>query len=1369
MGRVVLVLALLGTLACNGPASAAPLPRERVPATLEPWVDWVLHDQTERLCPGRFDGAGERRCAWPTRLELDLKADGAVFTQHWQVLQESWVALPGEPGRWPQDVRAGEQSLPVVERPQGVPSVRLAPGLWVVTGRFLWERVPEVLRVPPNSGTLSLRVEGRAVSFPDLEADGRLWVRTRAARPTREGMANALSLRVFRLIADDLPLRVMTRLELDVAGEVREEVLGPALLCGSIPLALDSPLPARLEPDGRLRIQVRPGQWRITLSARYPGPIEGVSLSAVDPPWPAQELWALEAHNDLRLVTPGGAQVVDPRQTDLPAEWQSLPAYRLRAGETLTLLQVRRGDPDPEPDRLSLARSLWLDFDGTGYSVQDRVVGQVTRSWRLEAGEPLGLGQVSVDGQPQLITRAPGSEGVGVELRRGGLNLVADSRIAGAGQPALGWRHDFHDVSMRLNLPPGWRLLAAWGPDSVQQSWVSGWTLLDLFLVLVIAVAVGRLWGWPWGVLALAALALAYHEPGAPRQVWLHVLGAAALLRVVPAGRLQRVIRLYRGAALLALALLTLPFALAQVRIALYPQLEMPWLALGEEGDGQAGALADEVAAAPGATEPLPAPPAQPMVQERRAGVLALSKALSLASEAEVPRYEPGARVQTGPGLPRWTWRTVDMAWNGPVRADQGLGLLLLPPAGGLLWRLLQVALLLLLAARALDFGRGLGERLRARAPVALLGVLGVALLGGAPRPALADFPSAELLEELRERLLAPPECLPACARIPWMQLELADRVLRIRLEVHGLADAAVPLPGGVAQWQAEQVLLERDGASGQQGAVTEPLAGLARDEQGVLWARLPAGRHRLLLTGPLPERDRVQLPLPLAPQRVEVRAEGWRVEGLHEDGLPDEHLQLLRIAQAPGSTPSALEPTALPPLLQVARTIRLGLDWRVETRVTRTAGQGAAAVQVPLLPGETVNSPGVRVEHGKVLVSLGAGQEEAVWESGLQRVDRLTLRAPDETAWYEVWRLDASAIWRVSMSGIPVVHHQAQGRWLPQWRPWPGEGVTLEVSRPRAVEGSTLTVDGVSLGVSPGQRATDVRLEAVLRSSQGTQHTLQLPADAELQRVTVDGRAQPVRAQGRRVTIALEPRTQVLGLEWRQPSGMGTRFVTAPVDLGSAPVNLVMDLQVPRGRWVLLAGGPGVGPAVLFWGLLVLLVPLSLALGRSGLTPLRGHHWLLLGIGLSQVEALAALLVVGWLFALALRCRAKSLDRPWRFNLLQVGLALLTLAALAVLFQAVQGGLLALPDMQVAGNGSDGARLRWFLDRAGAQLPQAWVVSLPLAVYRLLMLAWALWLAFALLGWLRWGWACYSSGGLWRALRLARPGAGGTGAAAPG
>ena len=45
-------------------------------------------------------------------------------------------------------------------------------------------------------------------------------------------------------------------------------------------------------------------------------------------------------------------------------------------------------------------------------------------------------------------------------------------------------------------------------------------------------------------------------------------------------------------------------------------------------------------------------------------------------------------------------------------------------------------------------------------------------------------------------------------------------------------------------------------------------------------------------------------------------------------------------------------------------------------------------------------------------------------------------------------------------------------------------------------------------------------------------------------------------------------------------------------------------------------------------------------------------------------------------------------------------------------------------------------------------------MLSVPLWVYRVLILGWALWLAAALVGWLRWGFVCFTTGGAWRSLR---------------
>ena len=192
----------------------------------------------------------------------------------------------------------------------------------------------------------------------------------------------------------------------------------------------------------------------------------------------------------------------------------------------------------------------------------------------------------------------------------------------------------------------------------------------------------------------------------------------------------------------------------------------------------------------------------------------------------------------------------------------------------------------------------------------------------------------------------------------------------------------------------------------------------------------------------------------------------------------------------------------------------------------------------------------------------------------------------------------------------------------------------------------------------------------------------------------------------------------------------------------------------MPASRWILFAGGPSLGPAVLFWSVLPVLALVAVGLGRVRATPLRARHWLLLGIGLTQVPAAAALAVAAWLLALGWRRERGATIGGRGFDLVQVGLVAWTLAALAILFFAVRQGLLGAPDMQIAGNGSSAAALHWYQDRSPALLPRAWVLSTPLFVYRLLMLAWALWLAQALLRWLRWGWDSFGAGGYWHPLR---------------
>src|SRR5690606_31521018 len=124
------------------------------------------------------------------------------------------------------------------------------------------------------------------------------------------------------------------------SGAPREIVTGEILLQDFVPLMLKSALPARIEDNKNLRIQVKPGHWEIELTARHIGPLNSLAYHATSELWPSTELWAFVANRALRTVQVEGAEAVDPRQTNLPPEWAEYPAYRVHEGAELNLYEV---------------------------------------------------------------------------------------------------------------------------------------------------------------------------------------------------------------------------------------------------------------------------------------------------------------------------------------------------------------------------------------------------------------------------------------------------------------------------------------------------------------------------------------------------------------------------------------------------------------------------------------------------------------------------------------------------------------------------------------------------------------------------------------------------------------------------------------------------------------------------------------------------------------------------------------------------------------------------------------------------------------------------------------------------------------------
>ncbi len=388
----------------------------------------------------------------------------------------STCRCPATPPFFPRDVTLdGRPAL--LRRLGDTPALALPRGEHRVAGRFSWARLPESLPLPREIAIVGLRLRGAAVARPHREAGGLLWLAAREAEANEE---DGLSIEVYRRIEDGVPALLETRLLLRVSGAARELDLGEPLPADFEPYELESGLPARFGRDRRLRVQLRAGEWSLRLAARSRGPLAELAGAARPAPWPGEEIWVFAANPAVRAVRLEGGAGIDPQRTSLPVEWKSLPAFQIAAGDVLRFEELRRGEPQPPPDEVQVARIFWLAMDGDRFTSRDHLAGVLNQGGRLEILPPAALGRAAFAGADQVITRSPDGATAGVEVRSGSLDLEADATYPRGGElPAVGWNRDAGQLNVDLRVPPGWTLLGATGVDVTSGAWVDRWSLLD--------------------------------------------------------------------------------------------------------------------------------------------------------------------------------------------------------------------------------------------------------------------------------------------------------------------------------------------------------------------------------------------------------------------------------------------------------------------------------------------------------------------------------------------------------------------------------------------------------------------------------------------------------------------------------------------------------------------------------------------------------------------------------------------------------------------------------------------------------------------------------------------------------------------------
>lgn len=1325
-----------------------------LPPELSAWQGWVNKDLPERYCPWQDDSA-TKRCLFVLQTNLQATNTGASFVQVVQSYSEQFWQLPGEQQQWPLNVKIqllddsgnpiGSEKALAVRDMRSTPEIELPMGRVRISADYRWSELPAALLLPYGTPPVSLSIDGKAVAQP-------LWDQTRLllrATPSAEQAQSTVQMRVFRLLTDDIPYQLTTIIRLDVSGPSRELKLPMPLPAGFVLAGIDGDLPVTLRQDGTLSVSAISGNHQIQLKALRLSADATIIKPQLPEPWPAQEVWAYQGNSQLRTAQLQGAPSIDPQQSDAPAHWSGFAQYLVSSPEPLSL-QVLAGPANSERDEVSIERQMWLSPITEKFTVEDRLSGSLHSTARLSLLPPLQAGRVEVDGQARLINQLKANTGgAGVEIRSPALAVSALSELSTMTTlPVHGWDLQAESVTTRVNLPDGWAAVAVFGGSEVYGDWLHAWDLWDMFLVMLLTVAAYRLLGLPAAGALLLWLLLSYQKPDAPHWLWLFVFATMAVAKFAT-GKFAKLSQWCTKAVLLLLGIALLNFTTQQIRYAVYPQLA---------ADGSQTAMFQHERFAD-AAQPMavastaPAPEAaiqlaeqeQSQMETRKVERIEVTGSRIKRSDYEsvsqqpdllygVQSTDPANKIQTGPAAPEWNSRQLVVRFAGPVSAEQQWSMVVAPAWLHSFARILLVVLSLFLFWQLLlPWREKLQNLVRGAAVKPVAGLLFCVLALPVPDASAQSMPSPELLQQLQEHLNQPAACVPNCASIEQVKIKSTASQLQIQMTVHSQDFHVYRLP--VAADLSTQVRL-----NGQAAALV--------NDENVLLAALPSGVHIFDISVDVENINQLNLTFSQHWHDLQTELSKWQMTPQLTEGEGRWQVRLDRQESATSKEPTSSQAIAGRALVE--RHLVLGLVWQVQTHVTRLdSSTEMLRLDYPLLPGEQALTD-FKQQDGNIQITLAPGQNELWFNSNLPLSSTLALSSQEQQLYVERWMLKASPDWHVTSNGNAGQFASAQ---QPIWRPWPTEKVELQFEKPQALPGAVLTVLGSRLHISQGEQVQHASLSLKLLASQTEPLKVSLPAGIQLTKASLNDTLLPRQLTGADYQLQVPPGTHQLLLEWDQAQSMPLHLVTPAIKLNVASANIWLELEKPNDRWLLALGGPRSGPAMLFWGILALALALAWMVAKSGFTPFKLRDAVLLYVGMSAINlwvpvALSfAFVLVGW------RGRQSTLQGNWA-RLSVLGLLVFLVTAFLALLVTVPDGLMSSPDMALQHIHGGYNALNWYQDFAYEELPQAWLFSLPLWVYQIAMLLWALWLASSLLRWLPWCWQQLTLGGFWPAAK---------------
>ncbi|VAW42691.1 hypothetical protein MNBD_GAMMA01-494 [hydrothermal vent metagenome] len=1310
---------------------------QKIPKDLSQWQEWIKYEQEFQDCPYFYNKDSKNQaahvCAWPATLELNIQDDNAKFSINWDILQDSWIILPGGQKSWPQTVKANNIAQ-IVQRHNGLPRIFLSKGKYNIRGNFSWQKRPENLLIPIQVADINLVIDNTEIRFPQIKGTN-LWLG--ANTQATEQQLNKTEFKVNRLLIDGHPMIMYVVLDLYISGSARNEKLGKIANQHLQVTSIGGDISAYIDNDGYLWAQLKPGNWQIDIGFMVLNWPEKIEFNPDGEFWPNQEIWAYQDNKNIRITQIKGVKPINPEQAN--SRWSEVPNFLINSGESFEIIEQKRGTLN-QSAQLNLYRTIWLAFNGESLRSRDEINGGKLGSWRLNGVAGYQLLNAKNHNKNMLITKsAEGSQGL--ELRTPNIDLIVNSEFTKEVLSNITpWQANFDYIKTEMFLPYGYLPFAVSNVDASTGIWLEKWQLWDVFIVMLITIFCYKVIGIKSAVLAFVTLTLGYHEYSMPLIAWINILVIAALLSIKPTGKILSLIRSYAVVSVLGLLMVLMPFLVAQVRLSIYPQLEQTM------GYSDSFISRSEVKSVSKKRAPMKqlnqayeqtysrmnaivsqSPPANVEADKQQLGKLMVTGSRIRNSDL-VNRYQTGAILQAGKGLPLWQTNKFSLRWEGPINDKQKFKLILVPPVVRTLWRLLLVftsIFWLILLVKKLKNGIFNNKVTKVNTALLLLMVFIVPNMSFAQ-----NYPPESLLDELHNRIYQQQPCKTNCAAINASEVTVNGSNLQITLNYHAFDDVIVAIPHS-KDWRVEDITVNGKLQNNQINYKNTP------------WISIKKGINTIKLSGELASRNSISILYPLSPGSISASANGWQIAGIDGNVLNNNTLQLISTVTETTAAKAA-KSTDIKQFFSVKRSITFDDDWFVTTTVQRVApNQGAVNISIPLMNNEHPTDKVQTDTQGNIVVSLDATTASYIWGSRLDKTPEIKLLAASNSHYLETWEILASPQWNIDISGVEImtpadIEGKLDDYFTHVYKPRPNESLTIKINRPQATAGEIISVESINNVFRIGQRSTKVLTTIVYRATQGGNFYINLAKTADINRVAYDGVESNLTNDDGVVAVSFLPGKHKVIIDWQVNKSLNIINQTPSISLQNNYTNISQQVQIPKSRWILYGYSKGVGPAFLYWGEFLVFTLLAFFLARLPYSILKFWQWLVLGYAFGTVSWFAFGFVTIWLFFIGWKNQQPQVAKNTKSILLQWFTLFVTAIVLIVFIGAVASGLLSYPNMGVTGMNSYASNLNWFMDTSQNQLPNITIISVPIWWYKALMLLWSIWVSFALINWLK-------------------------------